>query len=221
MYTDPSVVKKTKVLIVDDHPAVCEALSLRISQQADMEVTGEADDAAHALKLMSETRPDIIVTDITLKKSDGIDLIKRIKAREPQARILVWSMPSERVYAERAMRAGAMGYITKEQATEKIIDAIRQVMTGKLYLSMEMREVLLSRVVDGRQAQGRSMVNELTDRELEVFRLIGSGVRTQEIADQLHLSIKTVETHRDRIKKKLDLKDATELIRYEIGRASC
>jgi DNA-binding NarL/FixJ family response regulator len=168
------------------------------------------------LRLNAEHKPDIIITDISLKKSDGIDLIKRIKARDENARILVWSMHSENTYADRALRAGAMGYITKEQATEKIIDAIRQVLAGKFYLSPAMREKLLRRATNGELKQETSPMDNLTDRELEVFRMIGAGVKTQDIADQLHLSVKTIETHRDRIKKKLDLKDATELLRCAV-----
>jgi DNA-binding NarL/FixJ family response regulator len=208
-----AVVAPAKVLVIDDHPAVREGLALRISQHDDLQVCGEAEDVAEALRLSSELDPDIIITDISLKKSDGIDLIKRIKARNPNARILVWSMHSESLYADRALRAGAMGYITKEHATEQIIDAVRQVLAGNLYLSPAMRERLLSRVAGGALTQAATTVDELTDRELQVYRLIGKGVKTQEIAEQLHLSVKTVETYRDRIKKKLELKDATELIR--------
>lgn len=205
-----------KILVIDDHPAVREALAMRISQHPDLSICGEAEDVAEALRLSAEMKPDIIITDITLKKSDGIDLIKRLKTRDETARILVWSMHSESLYAERAFRAGAMGYITKEQATEQIIDAIRQILAGRKYVSAAMREKVLSRVVNGGTGQDGSSVDALTDRELEVFRLIGEGVKTQDIAARLHLSVKTVETHRDRIKKKLDLKDATELLRSAV-----
>jgi DNA-binding NarL/FixJ family response regulator len=217
-----SKVKETvvKILVVDDHPAVREALAARIAQHADLEICGAAEDVAAALQLVADQKPDIIITDITLKKGDGIDLIKRIKLHDASARILVWSMHSENLYAERALRAGAMGYITKEQATQQIIDAIRHVLSGKVYLSPAMSEKLLRRTLNGGKSFEHSPIDGLTDRELEVFRLIGQGVKTQEIADRLHLSAKTVETHRDRIKKKLDLKDGTELVRRAVLWAS-
>jgi DNA-binding NarL/FixJ family response regulator len=204
-----------KILVVDDHPAVREALAARIAQHTDLRICGEAEDETEALRLVAEKGPDIIITDITLKKGDGIDLIKRIKARNESARILVWSMHSENLYAERALRAGALGYITKEQATQQIIDAIRQVLAGKVYLSPDLREKLLRRSI-GDKTLEHSAMDALTDRELQVFRLIGQGVKTLEIAERLHISDKTVETHRDRIKKKLDLKDGTELIRSAV-----
>jgi DNA-binding NarL/FixJ family response regulator len=204
-----------KILVVDDHPAVREALAARIAQNPDLEICGEAEDETEALRLAAEMRPDIIITDITLKKGDGIDLIKRITSRDEDARILVWSMHGENLYAERALRAGARGYITKEQATQQIIEAIRQVLAGKIFMSPDLREKLLRRSVGGQDVD-RSPIEALTDREMEVFRLIGQGVKTQEVADRLHLSVKTVETHRDRIKKKLDLKDGNELIRRAV-----
>ena len=208
-----STCTKIKILVVDDHPTVREALAVRVAKNPGLEICGEATDVAEAIRLSIEMHPDVIVTDITLKNGDGIDLIKRLKARDPDARILVWSMHSEKLYADRVLRAGALGYVTKEQPTEKIIDAIREVMAGKYFLSDQMRERLLFRVAHGGDGENCSPVDSLSDRELEVFRLIGQGIKTQEIAERLHLSIKTVETHRDRIKKKLDLKDATDLIR--------
>jgi DNA-binding NarL/FixJ family response regulator len=201
-----------KILIVDDHPAVREALCLRIAKCPDLAVCGEAEDVVEALRLIDEKGPDIVITDITLKAGDGIDLIKRIKARNGKARVLVWSMHSESLYAERALRAGALGYVTKSQATQNVIDGIRQVMAGKMCLSPAISERLL-RLSLNEENPSRLPTDVLTDRELEVFRMIGEGVKTQEIAERLHLSPKTVETHRDRIKKKLDLKDATDLIR--------
>src|SRR5436190_17538710 len=129
-----------KILLVDDHPAVREAIAARVTQFPDLKICGEANDVAEALKMATDTKPDIIIIDITLKKGDGIDLIKRIKARDEEARILVWSMHSEKLYAERALRAGARGYITKEQPTQVIIDAIRQILAGKLYVNPDLRE---------------------------------------------------------------------------------
>ena len=206
------VEQRALVLIVDDHPAVREALALRIGRQKDLEVAGEAADMGDALHLISEKKPDVAVVDISLKAGSGLELIKRIKDRGDQVRILVWSMHSESLYAERALRAGALGYVNKDQATEKIVDAIRQVLAGKVYVSDALAERLLHRAVGCSQTPvTRSPVEALADRELEVFRLIGEGVRTAEIAKQLHLSVKTVETYRDRIRRKLDLSDGTKL----------
>jgi DNA-binding NarL/FixJ family response regulator len=204
-----------RVLIVDDHPAVREALAVRIGRQPDMEVCGEAADMSEALRLIADARPDVAVVDITLKTSNGIDLIKRIKDRNDHVRILVWSVHSESLYAERALRAGALGYVNKDQATDKIVEAIRRVLAGKVYLSETMTERMLQRSVGGgRQEVKRSPLDVLADRELEVFRLIGEGVKTAEIAERLHLSVKTVETYRDRIRQKLDLSDGTKLTHY-------
>jgi DNA-binding NarL/FixJ family response regulator len=203
-----------KVLIVDDHPAVREALTIRIAGQPDLVVCGEAADSTEALQLAAATDPDVAIIDIALKMGNGIDLIKRLKARNTKVRAIVWSMYSEDLYAERALRAGAMGYINKTEASGKIIDAIRQVLAGKVYLSAGMSERLVNRAVG--QAipdSGRLPIDTLSDRELDVFRLIGQGLRTQEIATQLHLSVKTVETYRDRIRQKLDLSDGTKLAR--------
>jgi DNA-binding NarL/FixJ family response regulator len=207
--------KRTRILIVDDHPAVREALALRIGRQRDLEVCGEAADMTEALRLVAETQPDVAVIDISLKIGNGIDLIKRIKDRKPHVRVLVWSMHSESLYAERALRAGALGYVNKDQATDQIVEAIRKVLAGKPYLSEAMTERMLRRAVGaGGQAVPRLPVDTLADRELEVFRLIGEGVKTAEIAERLHLSVKTVETYRDRIRQKLNLSDGTELARY-------
>jgi len=207
--------KKARVLIVDDHPAVREALALRIGRQPDLEVCGEAADVAEALRLLADARPDVAVIDITLKAGDGIDLIKRIKDRDSHVRVLVWSMHGESLYAERALRAGALGYVNKDQATETIVEAVRRVRDGKVWLSEAMAERMLRRAVGGgREGAARSPVDALADRELEVFRLIGQGAKTAEIADRLHLSVKTVETYRDRIRQKLDLTDGTKLAHY-------
>ena len=206
---------RSRVLIVDDHQAVREALALRIELQHDLEVCGEAADMDEALRLLAETRPHLAVVDIKLKTSDGIDLIKRIKGRDDHVRILVWSAHSEALYAERALRAGAQGYVNKDQATDRIIEAIRRVLEGKVYLSEGMTEAILQRSVGGaREGDTRSPLDLLADRELEVFRLIGDGVKTTEIAERLHLSVKTVETYRDRIRQKLYLSDGTRLIHY-------
>lgn len=204
-----------RILIVDDHPAVREALAARIGRQRDMEVCGEAADLIDALPQVALTQPDLAVVDISLKTGNGIDLIKRIKDRSNKVRILVWSSHSESIYAERALQAGALGYITKEEETDTIIEAIRRVLQGKIYLSDAMTEKMLHRRIgDGRKGPVRLPVDDLTDRELHVFQLIGEGVKTTEIAKRLHLSVKTIETYREHIRHKLDIKDGMELTRY-------
>jgi DNA-binding NarL/FixJ family response regulator len=209
--------KAAKVLIVDDHPAVREGLAIRISRQPDLEVCGEAADVAEALQLFAAVNPDVAVIDISLKTGNGIDLIKRIKARNASARLLVWSMYPEALYAERALHAGALGYINKEEATDKIIDAIRRVLEGKVYLSEPMSERMLHRTVGGESERAeRSPVESLSDRELEVFQLVGQGLDTQQIALKILVSPKTVETYRARIKEKLHLTSSTEMIRWAV-----
>lgn len=200
------------VLIVDDHPAVREALAIRIAREPDSEVCGEAADLPEALDVAASTHPDVAIIDVALKTASGIDLIKRLKARNDSILMIVWSMYSENLYAERALRAGAKGYINKEKATDEIIEAIHQVLDGKIYLSPAMSEKLLGRFVGPTAVDfARPAVDSLSDRELDVFRLIGEGLTTAEIAGRLHLSVKTVETYRERIRSKLDLSDGAKL----------
>src|SRR5271167_1862625 len=166
--------KRARVLIVDDHPAVRMALAMLIGQQADLEVCGEAADLSEALRLVTDTQPDVAVVDISLKTGCGLDLIKRIKDRNNAVRMLVWSTHSESLYAERALRAGALGYVNKDQATDKIVEGIKRVFEGKIYLSDAMVETMLQRSVgDARKESMRSPLDALANRELEVFRLIG------------------------------------------------
>lgn len=215
MLAKKAAAARARILIVDDHPAVREALAMRIAKDRTLVVCGEAADEGEALKLHAEQKPDLLIVDITLKSGDGLDLIKRIKAKDSNVRMLVWSMHSESLYAERALRAGAQGYITKEQAMSQIVEAIEQVLAGNFYLSPAMTEKLLTRISKGgTESLDRSPMETLSDRELEVLRLVGKGVRTADIARQLHLSVKTVETYRDRIRKKLNLADGNELIRF-------
>ena len=208
-----SPTQAARILIVDDHPAVREGLALRIAGQPDLEVCGEAADVVEALHLIATTQPDVAIIDLALKTGNGLDLIKRVKARNDSVRMLVWSMYNESLYAERALRAGAMGYINKEHATDQIITAIRCVLEGKVYLSEPMSSKLLGRLVHGDGAQvGRSPVESLSDRELEAFELMGQGLSTEQIAATMHISPKTVETYRARIKEKLGLSNITELV---------
>jgi DNA-binding NarL/FixJ family response regulator len=209
-------IRPARILLVDDHPVVREGLSTRLATYTDLEVCGEASDVPEALRLVAELHPDLVIVDITLKNSNGLDLIKQIKYQFEQVRMLVWSMHSESLYAERSLRAGALGYINKQQATDKIIDAIRRVLEGKVYLSDEMTDRILQRNVGATLQSERSPIEKLADRELEVFRLIGQGFKTADIAQQLHLSVKTIETYRDRIRQKLDLCDGRQLTKTAI-----
>jgi DNA-binding NarL/FixJ family response regulator len=205
---------RARVLIVDDHPAVREALAARIGSEPGLRVCGEAADMGEALRLLVATRPDVAVIDISLKSGSGIDLIKRIRDRDTHVRILVWSMHSESLYAQRALRAGALGYVNKDQATDVIIEAIRRVLAGKIWLSPSMSERMLQGAVGrGPQQDAGARLDTLANNELAVFSLIGEGRRTAEIAERLHLSVKTVETYRRRIRQKLKLRDSAELVR--------
>jgi DNA-binding NarL/FixJ family response regulator len=212
--TPKSTTPVVKLLIVDDHPAVREALAFRIGSEADLKVCGEADDLEEALQIAKLVKPDVAIIDIALKTSSGIDLIKRLKAHDDNIRMIVWSMYGEELYAERAFRAGVVGYLTKANGTGQIVEAVRAVMAGNVYMSEALTMKLLKRSV-GRPADetGQFRIDALSDRELEVFQMIGQGLKTQEIALRLHLSMNTVETYRDRIRAKLNLSDALELTR--------
>jgi DNA-binding NarL/FixJ family response regulator len=203
----------TKVLIVDDHPAVREGLAVRIASQPDLEVCGQAGDTAQAMKLLEAARPDVVVVDIQLETGNGLDLVGRIKARDTSIRTLVWSMFPDSVYAQRALQAGALGYINKRHATSRIVEAIRRVRDGKIFLCEETAEQLLGAVVGRGEHLKASGVECLSNRELEVFRLVGEGLSTSQVAERLHRSVHTVESHRERIKGKLNLKTAAELNR--------
>ncbi len=204
-----------RILIVDDHPAIRDALALCIAGEPDLEVCGQAASVAEALEVAAAVHPDVAVIDLALKSGSGLELIKRLRTIQENLLMIVWSMYSEDLYAERVLRAGARGYINKEQATSKIIEAIRHVLEGKLYLSPAMSEKLLKRQFHSAETDSApSAIDALSDRELDVFRLIGQGVKTADVAARLHLSVKTVETYRDRIRQKLLLNDGTELAHY-------
>jgi DNA-binding NarL/FixJ family response regulator len=208
--------RAARILIVDDHPMVREGLVARISTQSDLHVCGEAGNVGEALRLVEQLHPDLAIIDISLKDGHGLDLIKQIRLRDERIKMLVSSMHDETLFAERALRAGAMGYINKQEAPEQVIDAIRQVLDGKMVFSTRMTERILHRAV-GRSTQGRqSPIEGLTDRELEVFELIGHGMTTRKIANQLGLSVHTIETHREKIKSKLKLKNSAELGRHAL-----
>jgi DNA-binding NarL/FixJ family response regulator len=200
-----------RVLIVDDHPVVREGLAAQLATEPDLELCGEAEDVAGALTLIESSRPDVAIIDISLKNGNGIDLVKRIRARDDTIRLLVWSMYVETHYAERALRAGAQGYVHKGRATREILDALRAVLAGKVYLSGDQADRLLQRLVNGQPVE-RSPIESLSDRELEAFELMGHGQSTEQIAATMHISPKTVETYRARIKEKLGLSNITELV---------
>jgi DNA-binding NarL/FixJ family response regulator len=207
---------KHKILIVDDHAMIRQGLISLIDDQQDLMACGEAEDAPEAIKAISETNPDIVILDISLKSSSGIELMKSIKVQYPKLPVLILSMHNEELYAERVLRAGAMGYIMKSEASEDLLTAIYQILSGQIYVSDKVSKKLLRKLAVGRTEMTKSPIESLSDRELEVFHLIGQGFGTSQIAEQLHLSVKTIETYRTHIKDKLDLIDANALRRYAI-----
>ena len=207
---------KVKVFLVDDHPLVREWLTNLIHQQPDLVVCGESEDAPHALQEISAARPDVAIVDISLKQGSGIELIKNIKRLQPGIVIIVLSMHDERLYAERALRAGARGYIMKSETAKKVITVIRQVLAGKIYMSESLAAVFAEKFVDGRLPTGGSLIEQLSDRELEVFQLLGKGYETRQVAEMMKVSMKTVQAHCAHIKEKLKLTNAAELLREAV-----
>jgi len=216
--TTPKVDQRSKhsVLIVDDHPVVRQGLAQLINQEKDLEVRGYAEDAFQAMQAIKDVQPDMIIVDISLKDTSGMDLIKDVKIQYPNLPILILSMHDESLYAERALRAGAKGYIMKHEATERVITAIRRVLAGEIYVSDSMAAKMVSKLATGIAPQNASPIECLSDRELEVFRLIGEGHKTRDVAEKLHLSVKTIETYRAHIKEKLGFKDGNELFRFAV-----
>ncbi len=208
--------QKIKVLLVDDHPLVREGLGNLINQQPDLEVCGEASTEPQALELVGTANPDVAVVDIILESGSGIELIKSIKSNHHQVKILALSMHDESLYAERALRAGARGYIMKREAATKVIQGIRSVHAGQLYVSEKISTLMAEKFVDGRTGAELSPMEQLSNREMEVFELIGRGQSTRQIADHLHVGFKTVQAYCARIKEKLKLANATELMREAI-----
>jgi len=202
-----------QVLLVEDHPMFRERLATIIAKRGDMAVCGEADNARDALELAESLRPNIAIVDITLRGSNGLDFLKDLKAREIDLPVLVLSMHDEAIYAERVLRAGARGYITKYEASSEVMVAIDQVLTGEVYLSKQMTSRMLGRFAVGKKASDPSDVSALTDRELDVFQRIGRGETARDIATALHVGVTTVDTYRARIKEKLALKNGNELQR--------
>lgn len=204
------------VLIVDDHPLVRQGLAMLINKSPDLRVIGQAADTQGALALMAEKEPEVAVIDLSLAGGSGLDLLKEIGRRHPSVLTLVLTMHDELFYAERALRAGSRGYVMKGEETDEVLEAIRQVRKGEIYVSEHLRSTLVQRAAEPGPNAPSSAVESLSDRELEVFELVGRGQPTREIAKQLSVSVKTVETHRHRIKEKLGLRSGTEMVRYAI-----
>ncbi len=207
---------RRRVLLVDDHPFMRAGLGQLIGGQPDLVVGGEAGNPAEALQALARQRPDLILTDLTMPGRSGLEFIKDLRAAHPEIPILVVSMHDEAVYAERVLRAGARGYIMKEAGGENLLGAIRQVLRGEVYVSHKMSARILEDLSTRRPRGSTSPIERLTDREFEVFQLIGQGKGTREIAAELHLSPKTVDVHRSHLKEKLGLQDATALIRHAV-----
>jgi len=209
-------VTKKRILVVDDHPIVRQGLALLINREPDLVVCGEAEEAMGAMHVLASARPDVLIVDISLNGPDGLDLLKNIRITHPALPVLILSMHEESIYAERALRAGANGYIMKQEATERVLVAVRRILSGEIYVSGRIADKMLKHYITGSGTLRDSSIADLSDRELEVFRLIGDGHGTRQIAEELHLSIKTVESHQAHIKEKLSLRSARELMQHAI-----
>ena len=208
---------KRKILIVDDHPIVRDGLTLIINREPDLAVCGDEPDMHAALRKIESLKPDALILDISLSGPDGLDLLKSVRSKDASLRILNLSMHDEMLYAERALRAGANGYIMKDEATEKVIVALRRVLNHEIYVSDKISNRLLQQLVGAvSNHTGHRSVEDLSDRELEVLRLMGEGHSTRQIAQELHLSVKTVESYQAHLKEKLSLKNSRELVQYAI-----
>jgi DNA-binding NarL/FixJ family response regulator len=205
---------RTRVLLVDDHAVVRFGIAQLINREADLVVCGEEEEASKALSTISALKPDLVIADISLKDSSGLELMRNLKAQYPKLPILVVSAHDENIYAEIAFRAGALGYLMKDQALDRVIPAVRRVLSGAIYVSDALAARMLQQQVRGHTDVNQSPVKSLSDREMEVFQLIGQWKKTRDIADELHLSVKTIEYYREQIKRKLNLKTASELTHY-------
>ncbi len=205
---------KTRIYIVDDHALVRRGLATLIGAEPDMQVCGQAEDASKATTEIMQLRPDLVIVDISLKGNSGLELVKNIKAFDANIHVLVLSMHDESIYALRVLKAGARAYVMKNDLIEKVIEAIRRISKGHLYVSENVASQMLNQLVNGKRTEDDSPVSSLSDRELEIVNLIGSGLPTREIAAKLHISVKTVETHRAHIKRKLNVENATQLVQF-------
>lgn len=214
--SSPPKQKRARILLVDDHPIVRQGLAEMINREPDLMVVAEAENAAKGLAIVSAGKLDLVVVDITLTGANGIELIKNIRAQNSELPVLVLSMHDESLYAERALRAGAQGYVMKQEATDNLMTALRRILSGQIYLSDAMSDRLVRIMIGGKGEAGANAVDQLSDRELEVLQLIGRGRGTRQIALELHLSVKTIESHRAHIKEKLKLATAPELVRFAV-----
>ena len=208
--------RRNKIFLIDDHPIVRQGLALLINREMDLEVCGDAEGAPSALAALEMAEPDLIILDISLNGPDGLDLLKTIRLNDPHVPVLVLSMHDEATYAERSLRAGANGYIMKQEATDRVLIAIRRILGGEVYLSERLTNKMLQQIVRGTDPVKQSPMSQLSDRELEIYRLIGSGHATRQIAEELHISVKTVESYQAHIKVKLSLRSARELVQHAI-----
>jgi DNA-binding NarL/FixJ family response regulator len=214
----PKILKTiTTVFLVDDHPIVRAGLAQLINQESGLCVCGEAEDAHEALQKIADLKPTIVVLDISMKGMNGVDLIKQLQERHPKLPLLVLSMHDEAIYAERALRAGAKGYVMKQEGTERLISAIRKVLKNEIAVSDDVTAKILNRLTQDPKHSGVNSIERLSDRELEVFRLIGQAIGTRQIAERLCLSIKTVETHREHIKQKLGILRSPQLVQQAVN----
>lgn len=207
-----------RIVLVDDHPLVREGLSKLLSSRIGLKVVGEAETAAEGLELVRKHKPNLVILDMSLAKSDGLELVKQIKAESPKIPMLVISMHDEAVHAERVLRAGARGYLMKKEPSEKVFAAITQVMRGEISVSDRVRQAMMETAVSGKRSvpEGGSSLDHLSDRELQVFQLVGNGIPTRQIAEQLHLSVKTIESYRENLKTKMNLRSGAELVQRAI-----
>ena len=207
---------KLRVLLVDDHPITRQGMKALINQQPNLEVCAESDNAAQAVELLTKTQPDLAILDVSLKATNGIELTKNLKAHAPNLPILIVSMHDEALFAERALRAGAMGYVMKQEAGEKVVLAIQHLLRGEIFLSTRMKEKMLHRFVNHKREGMVFSIDTLSDREMEVFQLIGNGYSTRQIAQKLGLSSKTIDSYREHLKQKLSLESGSDLVRHAI-----
>ena len=211
-----AIANKSRVFVVDDDPIVRHGLTLLINRESDLTVCGEAEATHTAMLAVAPAKPDIVIVDVSLNRPGGLDLLKDVRMRHPDLPVLILSMHDESIYAERALRAGAQGYIMKHEATDKLLVAIRRILHREIYVSEHIANRMLQRYIGSRGIGRPSSIADLTDRELEVFRLIGEGHSTRRIAEELHISVKTVESYQAHIKEKLSLRNARELVQHAI-----
>ena len=207
---------RIRVLLVDDHPAIREAVADTINGTMDMEVCGQSSSSDGAFRLVEKLEPDVAIVDISLEDAHGLDLVQNIRSQYPDVKMIVFSMYDENVYAERAIRAGASGYLMKAEPTKRLIEAIRSINRGEVYLSRRMASRILNKVAMGRTSEPNFAIDELTDREMAVFQMLGEGHSVQDIEERLNLSRKTIETYRRRAKEKLGFDTVSELLQYAV-----